>query len=362
MRILALLTDAFGGFGGISVANRNFLKGLCQWEGCEEVVAIPRLMPEEPEFIPEKLVYCKDGLGGKFEYVKAIFSLLLSDREFGIIWCGHINLIPIAVLAKKITGAKLVLHMHGIDAWTPTESRLVNHLIQSIDYFISVSEVTKNRFSNWSKVAKEKGFVLPNTIDFTPFSPGPKDQALMERYKLEDNHYVLMTLGRLAGQDRKKGFDRVLEVLPRVLQERPETRYLIAGHGPDRPRLERLAEELGLREQVIFTGFVDEDKKAAHYRLADLYVMPSEGEGFGLVLLEAMACGIQVMASKTDGSQEALANGKLGTLVNPKDLEEIKEAIINPFKVDHIDEKVFDIFSTKTFNNRLNDTFDYLTK
>ena len=95
--------------------------------------------------------------------------------------------------------------------------------------------------------------------------------------------------------------------------------YLIGGDGPDRPRLTAKAESLGLAGRVIFAGRIAEEEKVAHYRLADAYVMPSRGEGFGIVLLEAMACGLPALASVTDGGREALLEGKLGLLVDPDD-------------------------------------------
>ena len=74
---------------------------------------------------------------------------------------------------------------------------------------------------------------------------------------------------------------------------------------------------MGLSDRVIFTGYIPESEKIAHYNLADVYVMPSTGEGFGIVLLEAVACGVPVVGSRVDGSREALLDGQLGRLVDP---------------------------------------------
>jgi glycosyltransferase involved in cell wall biosynthesis len=79
---------------------------------------------------------------------------------------------------------------------------------------------------------------------------------------------------------------------------------------------------------VIFAGWVSEAEKVAHYNLADVYVMPSYGEGFGIVFLEAAACGLEVIGSKVDGSREALLDGILGQLVDPKKPEELTSAIV----------------------------------
>jgi len=326
MRILALHTDAFGGYGGIAAANRHFLRAVCAMDGVEEVVALPRLMSDEAGERPENLVYRTEGLGGKAAYLQALLRLLATDRAFDVIWCGHTHLVPLALLAKRLTGAPVVLHIHGIDAWTPTSKWIANRLMPRIDHFLSVSEVTKERFVAWSGVDPDTGFVIPNTIDFDGLRPGPKSPELLDRYDLH-GRTVLMTMGRLVGPERKKGFDRVLEVLPAAVETVPDVAYLIVGKGPDRPRLEKKARRLGIRERVTFTGYVPDDEKAAHFRLADRFVMPSEGEGFGLVLLEALACGTPVVASTRDGGREAVAQGAFGTLVDPTDDEALVEAL-----------------------------------
>jgi hypothetical protein len=82
-------------------------------------------------------------------------------------------------------------------------------------------------------------------------------------------------------------------------------------------RLEEKANSLGLSDKVVFTGRISESEKVAHYNLADAYVMPSTGEGFGIVLIEAAACGVPVVGSRVDGSREALLDGRLGHLVDP---------------------------------------------
>jgi len=215
----------------------------------------------------------------------------------------------------------------GIDAWRPTESRLTNFLLKHIDAFISISDFTRDKFLAWAKLDSTKGFLLPNAIDISDYGPGPKNPALVDRYNLHKKT-VLMTLGRLVSHERYKGFDEVIDILPDLIKEVPAIVYMIAGDGDDRSRLEEKAMSLGLTDRIIFTGLIPEAEKADHYRLADAYVMPSRGEGFGFVFLEAMACGIPVVASQSDGSREAVRNGSLGLLVNPADKRELKKAIL----------------------------------
>jgi glycosyltransferase involved in cell wall biosynthesis len=330
VRILAPHTDSFGGYGGIAAANRHFLRAVAAMDNVEEVVALPRLQADPIDGpLPEALTWRPDGLGGKAAYLGALLRLLATDRAFDLVWCGHMHLLPLALPAARLLGVPVALHVHGIDAWTPTGRPLTDRLVRRTDAVLSVSKTTLDRLADWSGLDPARGVVVPNTVDFDGLSPGPKPPALLDRYDLHDR-YVLMTMGRLVGKERRKGFDRVLEALPEVAAERPDAAYLIVGKGPDRSRLERTAERLGVRDRVVFTGYVPEDEKADHFRLADRFVMPSEGEGFGLVLLEALACGTPVIASTRDGGREAVADGEFGMLVDPTDSAELTRALLAP--------------------------------
>src|SRR5688500_18199955 len=123
--------------------------------------------------------------------------------------------------------------------------------------------------------------------------------------------------------EQAKGFDEILDVLPQLIAEIPELIYIALGDGSDRTRLEEKASALGITAHCIFPGYVSESEKLEYYRLADLFVMPSRLEGFGYVFLEALAAGVPVIASKVDGSREAVRNGVWGALVDPYRPEEL---------------------------------------
>lgn len=328
MKILFLHTDSFGGFGGIAKFNRDLLNALCSHSEVEAVVALPRLIPEELERMPQKLTFLANGVGGKSRYIVASRMAALSHGAFDLVICGHINLLPVAKLCNLRGIAKTLLIIHGIDAWQPSSSRLVNKLAKNVDAFIAVSNFTREKFCQWTDLHEKKWFILPNCIEFERFEPGPKDQKLLARYNLIGKK-IMMTLGRMSADERYKGFDEVLEVLPKLAIEIPEIAYLVVGDGSDRRRLEQKARDLGIDDRVVFTGRIDEAEKAGHYRLADTFVMPGRGEGFGIVYLEALACGIPVIGSKLDGSKDALLSGELGAIVNPDVPGEIIVAIRN---------------------------------
>jgi glycosyltransferase involved in cell wall biosynthesis len=182
----------------------------------------------------------------------------------------------------------------------------------------------------------------------------------MERYGLRGKT-VLMTLGRLVGQDRHKGYDEVIEALPALIGEIPDVCYLIVGKGNDRKRLEEKAKAFGVHDQVIFSGFVPEEEKVDHYRLADTFIMPSRGEGFGIVILEALACGVPVIASSVDGSREAVRNGELGIMVDPSDQQEIKDAILEALtRPKGVVPEGLEYFSSQRFEIRCHQILDSL--
>jgi asparagine synthase (glutamine-hydrolysing) len=354
-RILVLAGDAFGGDGGIAKFNRDLLTVLARSRAISEVVALPRIISQPIEPLPPKLVFVKQAANHKLRYAFQVLKAAVFSSRADLIICGHINLLPFAFLIRRLAELRgprpsalrsrppLVLVIHGIEAWKPRERFLVNRLAKRIDYFVAVSQLTKDRFLSWTGLPQDRGFILPNCVDASRFGPGPKNPALLKRYGLQDKT-VILTFGRLASEERYKGFDEVLEILPALARQIPNLAYLIVGDGLDRPRLVQKARSLGLfvadfacaraplsdppSPMVVFAGRIPEQEKAEHYRLADAYVMPSHGEGFGIVYLEAMACGVPVVGSKKDGSREALRNGELGILVDPEDPDEIQAAAL----------------------------------
>jgi glycosyltransferase involved in cell wall biosynthesis len=138
-----------------------------------------------------------------------------------------------------------------------------------------------------------------------------------------------MTLTRLAATERYKGYDVVIESLQQLRQTHPSLKYLIVGKydSKEKSRLDAMIAKAGLEGQVTFAGFVPDEELAAHFNLADIYIMPSEKEGFGIVFIEAMYYNKPVIAGNKDGSVDALLNGRLGLLVNPESLDEVTAAV-----------------------------------
>jgi asparagine synthase (glutamine-hydrolysing) len=329
--VLALVSDAFGGRGGIAKFNRDLLWALSNSRRVERVAVLPRSIQDEVGGLPPKLFVQRTFKDGKLAYVLTILRELFKRPAPDLVLCGHINLLPLAWVAARMSRSQLWIVVHGIDAWRPNKNRLVNALIRDVDKVLSVSELTRERFLQWSGLPASAVQIVSNSFDPSIFSPGPRDQKLIEKYGLKGRR-VVMTVGRLVSKERYKGFDEVISALSSIASQVPNVIYVIAGDGDDRPRLEARVAELGLQNHVVFTGYVPEDEKPRLYRLADAYVMPSRGEGFGIVLLEAMASGVPAIGSVLDGSREALANGALGTIVDPRNEPEIVAAVVAALK------------------------------
>jgi phosphatidylinositol alpha-1,6-mannosyltransferase len=326
MRILVLHPDGFGGRGGIAKFNRDLLTALASYPATECVTALPRQIVEPLGPLPPRLEYRTGAARGKTAFALAVLAELARWRWYDLVICGHVNLLPLLVPLRLRTGAQTGLVIHGVDAWEPVSRPGVRRALRSLDWVFSVSAFTKDRFLAWSGVAPERCFVIPNTVDLRRFTPGPRRDDLVARYGLAGRR-VLMSLSRLDPRERYKGIDEVIEAMPKLLAHDPSLAYLVCGSGDDRPRLEAKAGRLGLADRVIFTGYVAEADKVDHYRLADCFLLAGWGEGFGIVLLEAMACGVPVVASSVDGSREAVADGELGVLVDPRQPDALMHGI-----------------------------------
>jgi glycosyltransferase involved in cell wall biosynthesis len=224
----------------------------------------------------------------------------------------------------------LVLFAHGIEVWEPL-SFLRKWMLKKCDKVICVSHFTKNTIIAANKLTDEKIVVLNNCLD--PYLPPPitngKSKDLLKKYGLKNNDLVLITLTRLSSKELYKGYDHVLHSIKDLSIRYPSIKYLIVGRydSAEKKRLDTIIEKEQIEDQVIFTGYIQDNEIAEHYNLADIYIMPSKKEGFGIVFIEAMYYGLPVIAGNKDGSADALLNGKLGLLVNPDNEEAIRNSI-----------------------------------
>jgi len=160
------------------------------------------------------------------------------------------------------------------------------------------------------------------------FTPGPASPFYRDCLGLGRGP-VLLTVGRLSSTERSKGHEKIFDILSPLRTRFPGLVYLIAGDGDDRSRLEARACELGLGPEIVrFLGYVPDEELLDLYRLADLFVMPSTDEGFGIVYLEAAACGLHVIGGAGDGSSDAIPDARVGETVEPENKDALLWSII----------------------------------
>lgn len=265
---------------------------------------------------------------GRFRLATTLLWCLLKKQPQQV-FCGHINLAPLVKTLCAPLGIPYKVFTYGKEVWEPLPNKYQQALKQAAN-ILTISRYSRDRCCENNHIDQEKFQLLPCMVDENIFIPQPKPKDLIERYKL-DGAKVLMTVARLWSGDPYKGVDVTIRALPRILPIFPEVKYLVIGRGDDQLRLAKLAKDLGVEKQVIFAGFVPTEDLVRHYQVADAYVMPSQ-EGFGIVYLEAMACGIPVLSGDADGSAEPLQDGKLGWRVPYRDPEAVANACIEMLK------------------------------
>lgn len=258
----------------------------------------------------------------------ALLVYLLRHRPQHV-FCGHIKLAPLVQWLCQPLGIPYTVLTYGKEVWVPLP-KPARRALQHANTIWTISRYSRDQACKANSLDPQLFQILPCAVDGDRFTPGAKSTELVHQYGLA-NTRVLITVARLWTGDRYKGVDVTIQALPTIAQTFPDVKYLVVGRGDDQPRLAQLAQNLGVGDRVIFTGFVPIDALIDHYRLAEVYVMPSQ-EGFGIAYLEAMACGKPVLAGDADGSADPLQDGHLGWRVPHRDPQAVAQACIEILK------------------------------
>jgi len=321
-RILALVTDAFGGFGGIAQYNRDLLKALAALPGVDAVHVLPRLAPDDPEPLHSS-IHQHEAIFSRPMYSAAALWLAIRTRPT-IVFNGHILHGPLSSAVASGVGARLISQLHGTEVWGDIKNRHRRPLEDS-DLVLAVSRDTRAKLLSKADVEPERAVVLNNTVG-QEFTPGDRKIA-RTKYGLTQE-FAILTVARLDAPDGYKGHDRIIPTVAKLRSDGLNVCYLIAGVGEDRARLEGLARNHGLEGIVRFLGKVSSADLPDLYRAADLFALPSAGEGFGIVFLEAMACGTPAIGLCVGGAPDALGDGELGLCVSEAGFNEALEGAL----------------------------------
>ncbi len=310
----------------------------------------------DEQYVPAKKFRAYSGNRLSFVF-QSVFRSFVTDELI----IGHMNLAVIGVCYKFFRpNKKLIVICHGIEVFEPVTG-LKKKLLQKADRILAVSSFTRQKLIDLQDVPQEKIIVFPNTIDphFALTTHFSKPAYLQQRYGIHENEKVIFTLTRLNSEEGYKGYDKLISILPQLLQDGLQVKYILAGKADttEAKRMQELISTLKLEHHVLMPGFIPDEEVNDHYLLSDVFVMPSKGEGFGIVFLEAMACGLPVIAGNKDGSTEALQFGELGTLIDPDSQEQLRAAIKNVLQQKKesgvLQQKMLSYFSFDKYKERL---------
>jgi phosphatidylinositol alpha-1,6-mannosyltransferase len=244
---------------------------------------------------------------------RAGLAALAKRRRGGILLVWHLNLLKLAPLVAG-AGARVVVFLHGIEAWRQQDP-LTRWALGKVNLFLSNSDHTWERFADFNPAFRGTPHATVHlgagtSLESIPPAPAAKPAALM--------------LGRMLRSEDYKGHRQMIEAWPLVLAAVPTAELWIAGDGDLRPDLERLAHG---KSGVRFFGQISEEQKLDLLARCRCLAMPSRGEGFGLVYLEAMRMGRPCLVSDRDAGREVVNPPEAGLAVNPDDPEQLAETI-----------------------------------
>jgi len=312
--IQSYVKDILQAYQGLNLKGEIFL--LRDEKGCDN--------PFESELIKFHYLKSKSAWKGRIKLTWLLLVCLVQSRPQKV-FCGHIKLAGLIKILCQGLGIPYTVLTYGKEVWE-TLPNLERKALESAAEIWTISRYSGDRLCQANNIPPAKVKILPCVVDGDMFTPDEKPRTLVEKYGLGDAK-VLMTVARLWSGDIYKGVDVTIRALPEIKKVFPKVKYLVIGRGDDLPRLRQLAKDLDVADSVIFAGFIPTAELIDHYRVADIYVMPSQ-EGFGIVYLEAMACGIPVISGDSDGSADPLQDGKLGWRVPHRESKAVAAACV----------------------------------
>lgn len=287
-----------------------------------------------------------------------------------LVLCGHANFSFLCYVAARLLGIRYVVFCYGIDVVNLGMFKRV--WLRRAEKVVAISRYTRGLLSRGLGVPDEHIEILPPAVDSERFCPALKSEELMSKLGINPGDRVILTVARLSGTERGKGYDKVIAVLPELIRDYSEhlthsggtvsgtIKYILCGAGDDLPRLRSLIYDSNLDNSVILPGFVPDVDLPKIYNIADVFVMPSTKEGFGIVFVEALLCGKPVVLGNIDGSMDSTMAGGTAIFVNPDSAQDLKNAILRALQMPARDQmesysQISKCFGEDAFTKRFRD-------
>lgn len=263
---------------------------------------------------------------GRSKLKFAAAATRIASRGARVVLAAHPNLAPVAQTMKLVRPRlRSVICTHGVEVWEPLGTAR-RWSLRRANVILAPSMCTAERAARVQKLTSTKIRRLPWALDpqFAARAAASRAHALPAAYP---GGRVILSVGRWNSSQRYKGMDHLIAALPRLLTDLPEVQLVAVGDGDDLGWLENLAEGNGVARHVHFVRGVSQDELGAWYSACEIFALPSRGEGFGLVYLEAMAYGKPVVAGAHGGAPEIVEDGVTGYLVPHGDLPQLATAL-----------------------------------
>lgn len=314
-KILFLTLDGFSNTGGIQSVCKSMAYTLNSISIKSNTVDFTNLSLYD-DLADNAYIEANNFHGYSGNRISFLINALKQGISCNTIIISHINLLLIALLIKLLNRkAKIVMLAHGTEIWRNIQIIKLYFIRIAITIW-SVSEHTKDILIKRHSVKPINIVVLNNCLD--PFHSASeslnKPEDLLKLHTLLAIQPIIISVCRMSKYDWDKGYNFTLRALPKIILEFPNLHYFMIGciDPVELTRVNTLIASLNIKKHVTLLGYVSGSDLAKYYKLADLFVLPSSKEGFGLVFIEAASFGCQVISGDQDGSKEALMNGSLG--------------------------------------------------
>ena len=270
--------------------------------------------------------------GANGSRVRATLSLVwqLSRCRWDLIILGHVHLSPLLLLAKRLSSAPVVGMAYGLEMWQPLNG-LRRRGLMHVDRLLYISEHSRQTAYGANPWLGQ----VPDAVCYLGLLPegteraersAEREQQGVKRNEQESDAGFALSIGRMSKAEQYKGHEEMIRVWPDVQRHRPGLELVLIGDGDDRSRLQRMASDMGVK--IRFLGGVDDTTRDEMLAKCRCFCLPSRGEGFGLVFLEAMREGKPVLAGDSDAGREVVVDGVTGRTVDARNKPQLLDGIL----------------------------------